>query len=234
MDIKQELTFFQSELRALADPVRAAGEKRYLKSPFIFFGVRIPELRKLSHTWLHSHKDLSIDAICRLARTLWDTEYHELKTIAVMLLQYRAKQLTLSHLSVIDHMISTATGWDHIDEISARLCGTLYEKYPAEMKQAMHRWIKSNNFWVRRTALLTQLTPLREGRGDFALFSKLATPLLPEKEFFIRKAIGWVLRELSKVNPELVYTYVKQHKAEMSGLTYREATRKLPAHLDPH
>jgi 3-methyladenine DNA glycosylase AlkD len=92
----------------------------------------------------------------------------------------------------------------------------------------LRRWAGDEDFWVRRTALLAQLDELRAGGGDFALFGELAVPMLGEKEFFIRKAIGWILRDTSKRRPELVRDFVAEHGGAMSGLTFREATRRLP------
>ena len=106
--------------------------------------------------------------------------------------------------------------------------GTLCEKYPDKMTTVLKEWIKDDNFWVRRAAILAQLIPLREGRGNLDLFEQLTVPLMGEKEFFIRKAIGWVLRDTSKRRPQLVFDFVQKYGSQMSGLTYKEATRRLP------
>jgi 3-methyladenine DNA glycosylase AlkD len=89
-------------------------------------------------------------------------------------------------------------------------------------------WAKDGDLWVRRTALLAQHDALRAGAGDFGLFERIAASLLVEKEFFIRKAIGWVLREVSKKRPELVFGFIARHRSDMSGLTLREASKYLP------
>ena len=93
----------------------------------------------------------------------------------------------------------------------------------------LRTWARDRDFWVRRTALLAQLRALRHGGGDFALFAEIAAPMLEEREFFIRKAIGWVLREVSKKRPELVRDFLAEHGARASGLTRREASKYLPA-----
>jgi 3-methyladenine DNA glycosylase AlkD len=84
---------------------------------------------------------------------------------------------------------------------------------------------------MRRAALLAQLDELRAGGGDFPLFAELAAPLLPEKEFFIRKAIGWVLREVGHRRPQLAFEFLRAHRAQASGLTVREGARRLPPAL---
>jgi 3-methyladenine DNA glycosylase AlkD len=92
-------------------------------------------------------------------------------------------------------------------------------------------WAADPDFWIRRVALLAQLRALRRGDGDFALFARIAAPMLPEREFFIRKAIGWVLREVSKKRPALVRDFLLDHAGACSGVTWREATKYLPASM---
>jgi 3-methyladenine DNA glycosylase AlkD len=105
--------------------------------------------------------------------------------------------------------------------------GRLLQREP-KLLPKLRRWAKDSDFWVRRTALLAQLEALRHGGGDFELFAELASPMLGEKEFFIRKAIGWVLREVSKQRPELVRDFFVEHGARASGLSLREGTKYLP------
>ena len=109
----------------------------------------------------------------------------------------------------------------------ARL-GPLVERYP-ELTGVLDRWAADPDFWIRRSALLSLLLPLRRGAGDFARFSRYADQMLDEREFFIRKAIGWVLREISKRDPDWVASWTGRHLSEMSGVTFREAVRRLPA-----
>ena len=99
-------------------------------------------------------------------------------------------------------------------------------RYPSAVR-TVRRWAKDRDFWVRRTALLSLLLPLRRGEGDFELFTELAVPMLGEKEFFIRKAIGWVLRDVSKKRPELAFGFLHEHINEVSGLTIREGSKYL-------
>jgi hypothetical protein len=90
-------------------------------------------------------------------------------------------------------------------------------------------WAIDADFWVRRSALLALLPGVRAGRPDLTRFNRYAEPMLAEKEFFIRKAIGWVLREISRRDPAWVASWTERHLSEMSGVTFREAVRRLPA-----
>lgn len=235
MNIESEIAAFRQQLQALADPHRAEGEKAYLKSPLDFYGLTVPALDRIASQWSKEHRQTGITDVVALAGRLWDSTYHEEKSLAIMLLQHRRKELTLEHIPLVEKMIGEATTWAHLDEIAVHLVGSLIDNDPRTLA-CLPVWAQSDNFWVRRAAILAQLPQFRRGQGDFDLFARLAVPMFREGEqwskeerFFIRKAIGWVLRELSKANPELVYEFVRQHRHEMPGLTFREATRRLPA-----
>ncbi len=228
MNIAVEVKLFQSELRTHADPERAKNEKRYLKSPMKHYGVKIPVLRQMCKYWLRAHRETPFKEVADLASKLWEGQYHEERMLAIFLLVNRVGELTIVDFPLIEHMVKTVTGWAQLDCIAGWLCGELYEKDPQFMTAVMRRWITDDNFWVRRAALLTNMGPLRHGLGNYDLFEELFVPHLSEKEFFIRKAIGWVLRDIARKNPQVTYDYVTKYGAQMSGLTYREATRRLP------
>jgi 3-methyladenine DNA glycosylase AlkD len=125
-------------------------------------------------------------------------------------------------------LVRRSANWAHVDWLAAKILGALVAREPS-LRKKIPRWAKDPDFWVRRTALLSELDVLRRGGGDFALFSRIAAPMLEEREFFIRKAIGWVLRDTSKKRPELVRDFLVAHGARASGLTLREASKYLPA-----
>jgi len=106
--------------------------------------------------------------------------------------------------------------------------GGLVERFP-ELAATLDRWAADGDFWVRRAALLSLLVPLRRGAGDWDHFVRLAEPMLAEREFFIRKALGWVLRETGKRRPELVEQWLRPRAARVSRVTLREAIKPLPA-----
>jgi 3-methyladenine DNA glycosylase AlkD len=97
------------------------------------------------------------------------------------------------------------------------------------LNPTLDRWASDDDFWIRRSSILALLRPLRRGEGDFGRFARYADGMLEETEFFIRKAIGWVLRETSKKRPELVSAWLRPRAARASGVTVREAVKYLPA-----
>jgi len=234
MNNTEEITNIKKNLRHYANPERAKGEKKYLKSPWKFYGVDMDTRRKIVHEWLATNRKASMDEIANLAEKLWNSQWHEEKSLAIMLLAARKKELGPGRMPLLEKMINEATGWDHLDEISAHLIGAMIENDPKTLR-FLPKWAKSKNFWVRRASLLSQILLFRKGKGNYALFFKLAVPMFEEgknwskeERFFIRKAIGWTLRELCKSKPQEVFKFVKKYKERMSGLTFREGSRNLP------
>ena len=194
----------------------------------------MPTLRKIARAWLKAHPDTQIEEVSDLAAQLWDSVWHEERILAVLLLEYRCDDLTLAQMPLIENMLHGVTGWAQLDPIAIGLVGALIDTDPATLDYLV-RWAASEDFWVRRAAILAQIAQFRQGRGDLNLFATLVVPMLSEgphwtkdERFFIRKAIGWALRELCRSRPDWVFAFVQQHQKQMSGLTYHEATRNLP------
>ncbi|MDX2137417.1 MAG: DNA alkylation repair protein [Chloroflexota bacterium] len=234
VDVASERELLIAQLVAQGDPKRAANEKQYLKSNLNFHGVTTPKLHAMSKAWLKAHKGVAADDVVALAGALWASDWHEERTLAVFLLEDTATKLTPIYLPLIERMLHEVNTWAHLDEIAIHVVGPLLRRYPA-VRDDLLRWATSPNFWVRRTAILAQNGLFRRSEGDFALFEQIAAPMLDEgkdwskdERFFIRKATGWALRELASRKPELVVDFVQRHRAKLSGLTYREATRRLP------
>jgi 3-methyladenine DNA glycosylase AlkD len=127
----------------------------------------------------------------------------------------------------MERLIRGSRTWALVDPLAIDIAGPLLERYP-ELNRRLDRWSVDRDFWVRRSALLAQLGRLRRG-GGFGQFAVYADQMLEEREFFIRKAIGWVLRETAKKQPELVSDWLEPRIARASSVTIREAIKYLPA-----
>ncbi len=235
MDFEHEVRQMRSLLSEQADAKRAAGEKAYLKSSQQFYGVDVPKLRKIAKDWQKNHKTVEVDEVVAFTAHLWDSDWHEERSLATIILQQYSARLSPVHLPAIERMMNETSGWVHLDNLATGVISVMIERHPVILKD-LPRWAQSENFWVRRAAILAQVIQFRRGEGDFELFERLVVPMFDEgkhwskeERFFIRKAIGWTLREMAPANPEGVFSFVQRHKSKMSGLTYREATRKLPA-----
>lgn len=229
-DIEKVLKQIRKELRKGHDPVRAVNEKRYLKSPYKFFGITIPALRKLARDIAKDLGPASRSTVHWLARKLWASEYHQEKTISIFLLAQYPDHLDIKAMPLLGRMLKESTGWDHTDYIATSLVSVVLDKNKNACAH-LKKWKASRNLWVRRAALISQIPLLRKGSGDRELFFALAGEMLHEKEFFIKKAIGWTIRELSKHDPKAAQDYLLSIRGRASGLTMREGAKRLPSRM---
>ena len=129
----------------------------------------------------------------------------------------------------MEGFLRTSGTWALVDGLAADVMGSLVERAP-ELLATLDRWATDDDFWIRRSALLSLLVPLRRGdTTQFARFGGYADAMLADREFFIRKAIGWVLRETAKRQPGLVADWLAPRAHRASGVTIREAVKWLPA-----
>jgi 3-methyladenine DNA glycosylase AlkD len=216
-------------LRAAADPDRAEHERRYLASSLMHLGASVPAIRRAARALARAHPDLDRAEVLALVRALWGRGVHECRMAAVELLELHVGRLASADLEgAVEPLLREARTWALVDNLAASVAGPLVERFPA-LGAALDRWARDGDFWIRRAALLAELVPLREGRGDFSRFARHADAMLEEEEFFVRKAIGWVLRDASRRDPERVAGWLLPRAARASGLTLREATKHLPA-----
>jgi uncharacterized protein len=227
LDIAHEVRELQKAFTQLGTPERAIHEQAYLKSSLKFLGVSVPQIRLAAKQTLKHHPDLDRATLGSLARELWANEFHELRSVAIAVLELRVQLLTKQEVPLLEQMMNESNTWAHLDWLAIGVFGKLLLREPA-LKSHLRVWAKSENFWLRRASLISQITAFRESKGDFELFTQLARPMLKEREFFIRKAIGWTLREVAKATPELCIEFVQENASELSGLSFREATRSLP------
>ena len=217
-----------AQLRRVGVRERAEGEKRYLKSDLTFYGVGRPGVRQVVGAVLTEHGPLDRRQVLAAARALWAAPVHERRSAAVDLLDRHTSRLQPADLGLVERFIRQSRTWALVDWLAIPVAGTLLERIPA-LEAELDRWATDPDFWVRRSALLALLAPLRRGEGDFARFSRYADAMIDEEEFFIRKAIGWVLREVARKRPALVVDWLLPRAGRASGVTRHEAVKYLPA-----
>lgn len=217
----------ERELRDLGTPERAAGTKAYLKSDLEFTGTTVPATRSVTRSWCRARPALTREELTATAGELWARPVFECRLAAVELLDAQAALLRPGDAVMIEQMLRTARTWALVDTLAEHVMGGLVERYP-ELTATLDRWAGDGDFWLRRSAMLALLRPLRRGGGDFDRFSRYADQMLEEKEFFIRKAIGWILRDTAKRRPALVAEWLGPRAHRASGVTIREAVKPLP------
>jgi 3-methyladenine DNA glycosylase AlkD len=216
----------ESALRAHADPVRARGAKAYLKSGWAFIGIATPVFRRAIKTELAATPIGDRETLLATVSSLWAHEVFELRAAAVELLDMHGALLCPADLALVERLIRGSHTWALVDGLAAHVAGSLVERHPT-LARTLDRWARDPDFWVRRSAMLALLLPLRRGGGDFDRFARYADAMLDEREYFIRKAIGWVLREVSKKRPALVADWLAPRMDRASGVTRREAVKYL-------
>jgi len=214
-------------LREQANPVRAVSEQAYLKSELDFLGVSVPLIRATTRAWAKAHP-LDHDALVELVTSLWATSLHDLHAAAIELLIRHKRLLVAADIALLEQLIGHSLTWAYVDTLSTDVTADLVVRYP-ELNATLDRWSTDEDFWIRRASMLSLLPPMRRGAGDFERFARYADTMLEEREFFIRKAIGWVLREASKQRPQLVADWLLPRAHRASGVTVREAVKYLDA-----
>jgi 3-methyladenine DNA glycosylase AlkD len=216
-------------LRAAGTAERAAWDKGYLKSELEHLGVKLPDQRRIAREVWKRYAP-GREELVALVEALWETRLHDRRAQAVILLARGAKLLQADDLPLVERLLRESRTWALVDELATHVAGSLVEREP-RLGRTLDRWARDDDFWIRRSALLALLRPLRAGGGDFERFARYADGMLEEKEFFVRKAIGWLLREVSKKRPELVAEWLAPRARRASGLTVREAVKNLPAKM---
>lgn len=189
----------------------------YLKSDLEFLGVRVPVVRRVVRRHFEPGRTILVSA----AEELWAHPVFEFRLAVVELLSVRPAQLEPRDLAMVERFVRAAKTWALVDPLATGVAAPLAEP------EWLDRWALDPDFWVRRLALFSLLPALRVGNGDWERFTRYADSMLEDKEFFIRKAIGWILRDTSKNRPQLVRGWIEPRVSRASGVTLREAIKYL-------
>ncbi|MEG9296186.1 DNA alkylation repair protein [Mangrovibacillus sp. Mu-81] len=195
--------------------------ENYMRNQFAFFGIKTPERTALLRDFLKKNGNPPVEDMPAIVRSLWSEPQRECRYAALSLLDKQAKYLSREHLPLLEEMILSESWWDTIDHIAPHLAGRIHDKEGAD--DYLEKWIRAENFWLNRTAILHQLR-YKEKTDENRLFLYILMHN-ESKEFFIRKAIGWALREYSKTNPEAVKEFIERE--DLSTLSKREGLKHI-------
>ena len=213
----------QVEFEKHADAGNAVQMKKYMKDRSEFFGIKSPLRRELYREHIRQFGLMPAGQREEIVHWCWETSQREWQYFAMEFLGKEAKKMNKEIISLYEFMIVTKSWWDSIDYISANLVGPYFQKFPEQIPLITTKWMNSDNMWLQRTCLLFQLK--YKLQTDTKLLSSFIRQLASSNEFFIRKAIGWALREYSKTNPDFVIRFVQENN--LSGLSEREALKWL-------
>lgn len=214
-------------LRAGARPERAAGERAYLKSDLEFWGVGVPATRAVVKAVLPARSDPGHDLVVAVAEALWSEPVFERRLAATFVLDHHVAALGAGDLPLVERLLREARTWALVDGLAPNVAGPIFEADRVGAGPVLDRWNADDDFWLRRASVLALLLALRAGGGDWDRFGRYGDALWLEKEFFVRKALGWVLRDTGRKRPDLVFAWLLPRAATASGVTIREAIKPL-------
>jgi len=208
------------------DPARAEPMVAYMRHQFAYLGITAPEQRALNRAVLDGVGRPTQADLRDVAQACWLRDEREYQYFAVRLLRRYVGVCEAGFLDIVRPLITTKPWWDTVDELAVHVVGPLVATYPG-LVTTMDDWSGDENMWLVRTAILHQVR-YRETTDSERLFRYCAAQA-GHRDFFVRKAIGWALREYAKVAPGAVRTFVSEHSTELSGLSRREALKNIGA-----
>jgi 3-methyladenine DNA glycosylase AlkD len=233
-------------LATAADPGKAGPMQAYLRSAMPCRGIQAPTLRKLLRPVLAARPFPDEETWHATVLELWDgAEFREERYASLAMSRHRnAREYQQAHtLGLYEHLIRTGAWWDLVDETSTHLVRGLLLSHPGEVSPVIRSWAVDDDMWVRRAAVICQVGARDRCDQDLLVWaiehnldgSTRNTPAVSPygREFFIRKAIGWALRDRARADPDWVRRFVAAHESELSGLSRREALKHLLPVLEP-
>ena len=206
---------------AVANENEAVAMKKYMKNKFDFFGIKSPIRKEVYKEHKSKYGLLPDDGFEEIVRWAWMQPQREYQYFAMEFLGKRMKKVEIGDIDLYEFLITEKSWWDTVDYVAATLLGNYFKNYPDQINSITTKWMESENMWLQRSCLLFQLK--YKSNIDTILLSDFIDKLQGSKEFFINKAIGWILREYSKTNPPFVVEFVGKNR--LSGLSRREAIK---------
>lgn len=219
--MKNYVITLEKEFKKSENPNYAVGQSAYLKNLFLCFGIRTPERRRISSEFLKENGKPEIDELFDLIKLLWQKKERDFQYFGMDLVEKYMKNFREHDLEMIEYMITEKSWWETVDMVAAKYAGMYFKLFPEKIIPVTEKWMASGDMWLQRSALLFQLKYKLD--TNIVLLFKYINELKDSKEFFLRKAIGWVLREYSKTNAEIVIAFVQENK--LSPLSEKEALK---------
>ena len=203
------------------DPAIAAGAKSYMRNRSEFYGIPSPLRRQLLKDFIAKCGYPPYQNLEEMIRFAWEQPQREWQYAAMEIVEKMVQKADQSLLDLAEWMITNKSWWDTVDYVAPNITGVLFKKFPEVKMQYIEKWMQSGNLWLQRSCLLHQLRYNKTTNQD-VLFT-LCERLADHPDFFIRKAIGWSLRQYSKSFPDAVFEFVNTH--ELSNLSRKEALK---------
>jgi 3-methyladenine DNA glycosylase AlkD len=211
------------ELSNLAEPARAVSVKAYMKNQFEFFGMPMAERRAVCKEYMKRHSIQNQQDLEVIVEELWMLPEREFQYFGIELMAFYKKLWQVSIINLLEYCIVNKSWWDTVDFLASECTGKYFLLFSGQITPITGKWNVSDNIWLQRSSLLFQKSYKKA--TDTQLLSKYILHLSGSKEFFVQKAIGWMLREYAKTNPAWVVDFVNTHT--LPALSKREAMKHL-------
>jgi len=200
---------------------KAIPMKSYMRDQFDFYGIQAPERNRIFSLYFNDYVLPAPDELPEIEKQLWELPQRDFQYFGVALAIKYKRTWNVDIIQLFEYMAIHKSWWDSVDLISNKLIGPWLLKHPEAIVPITSRWNQSGNIWLSRISLIFQL--MYRNQTNTELLEKYILNLSDREEFFIRKAIGWSLRQYSKYNPEWVATFVRNNK--LKPLSVREALK---------
>ncbi|MCD4732151.1 MAG: DNA alkylation repair protein, partial [Bacteroidales bacterium] len=197
--------------------------KKYMKGQYDYFGIKSPERREIMRDFLQKQGLPDLQNLNEIAKEFWQLPQREYQYVILEVLGKMAKKADKGRIDLYEYLVVNKSWWDTVDYSASNLVGVHFQKFPEQIQPYTEIWMDSGNMWLQRTSLLFQLKYKKV--TDLELLTNYILRLQGSKEFFINKAIGWILREYSKTDAEWVIGFVK--KNQLAPLSHREGLKWL-------
>ena len=215
------VTQLETDFRQQADRNIAINQEAYLQNQFELYGLPTPLRKEIQKPFLLKENLPNKKELPHIITELWSKPQREFQYFAIDLNRKYLKKIEFQDIELFELMITNKSWWDTVDLIATNLVGAYFKLFPEQIIPVTKKWMNSDNMWLQRTCLIFQLKYKEEIDTD--LLTDYILQLKDTKEFFINKAIGWILREYTRKNPEWVIDFVNKH--ELSNLSKREALK---------
>lgn len=212
-----------TELEALSDAQKAKKMKAYMKEQFDYFGVDATLRKQVYKSLKSDFKNIPPNELETLCLEMWNRPEREWQYLVLDHLDTLQKKNTPNRIELFEALLIKKPWWDTVDGLASKQVGSYFLQFPETRDERIEKWLASDQLWLQRTTLIFQLK--YKSQTDIHLLHYLIGELYTNKDFFIQKAIGWSLRQISTTHPQFVIDTVKKYS--LQGIAKKEALRKI-------
>ncbi|MCP4307351.1 MAG: DNA alkylation repair protein [bacterium] len=223
--MKQLIALVADELASRADAEKAVGMAAYMKTDMPFYGVQKKGRTEVYRAMKAQFPVTDNVTYRRYVTALWERPHREEKYLAIRIAEQNRQFVVAKNLDLYRRLIVEGAWWDFVDAVAVHCVGIAFLQEREATQPSIERWIDDDDMWLRRTSLISHLK--HKAETDCELLFDHCMRRAGEKEFFIRKAIGWSLREYAKTSPDRVTDFLIKNRDQLSGLSFREASKHL-------